>query len=118
MTGKALKYLSDILRAIEFIEDFTKSSLNYEEYLNDLKTQSAGERQPGIIGEAVNKFDLLNPGGSLENSKQTDTHLRYHGLINGLGHYCLLINVKKYQTQIATAHRQGLARPLQAGTAP
>lgn len=70
MTGKALKYLSDILRAIELIEDFTKSSLNYEEYLNDLKTQSAVERQLGIIGEAVNKFDLLNPGGSLEHARK------------------------------------------------
>lgn len=70
MTGKALKYLSDILRAIELIEDFTKSSLNYEEYLKDLKTQSAVERQLGIIGEAVNRFDLLNPGDSLEQARK------------------------------------------------
>jgi len=67
---KGLKYLSDIIHAIELIEDFTASISNYNEYVSDLKTQSAVERQLGIIGEAVNKFDTINPGFSLENSKK------------------------------------------------
>jgi len=36
----------------------------------DLKTQSAVERQLGIIGEAVDKFDKLMPEMTLENGKK------------------------------------------------
>jgi uncharacterized protein with HEPN domain len=70
MTEKGLKYLSDIIQAIELIEDFMKSITSYTEYVNDLKTQSAVERQLGIIGQAVNKFDLLHPEESLENARK------------------------------------------------
>jgi len=70
MTDKGLKYLSDVIQAIELIEDFTKSVSSYSDYVNDLKTQSAVERQLGIIGEAVNKFDLLHPEISLENARR------------------------------------------------
>ena len=34
---------------------------DYDSYLTDFKTQSAVERQPGIIGEAVNKLEKLSP---------------------------------------------------------
>ena len=70
MTDKGLKYLSDVIQAIELIEDFTKSVSSYSDYVNDLKTQSAVERQLGIIGEAVNKFDLLHPEINLENARR------------------------------------------------
>jgi uncharacterized protein with HEPN domain len=70
MTEKGRKYLSDIIQAIDLIEDFTKSISNYNEYLNDLKTQSAVERQLGIIGEAVNKFGILHPEISLEHARR------------------------------------------------
>lgn len=70
MTDKGLKYLSDIIQAIDLIEDFTKSVSSYNDYINDLKTQSAVERQLGIIGEAVNKFDILHPEISLENARR------------------------------------------------
>lgn len=70
MTEKGLKYLSDILRSIELVEEFTASIQSYNEYATDLKTQSAVERQLGIIGEAVNKFDSLHPELSLENSRK------------------------------------------------
>lgn len=70
MKEKALKYLSDILQAIELIEDFTQSVLSFDEYVKDLKTQSAVERQLGIIGEAVNKFDLLETEDSLMNARK------------------------------------------------
>ena len=55
MTERITKYLHDILFAIESIEDFVGSPKIFENYKNDLKTQSAVERQLGIIGEAVNK---------------------------------------------------------------
>lgn len=70
MTEKGLKYLYDILKAIELIEEFTSSVNSYNDYVSDLKTQSAVERQLGIIGEAVNKFDSIHPDLSLENSKK------------------------------------------------
>ena len=70
MTEKGLKYLADILRAIDLIEDFTASVTNYTDFANDLKTQSAVERQLSIIGEAVNKFDSIHPEISLENSRK------------------------------------------------
>ena len=70
MTEKGQKYLSDILQAIELIEDFTKSITSYNDYVSDLKTQSAVERQLGIIGEAVNKFEILHPEESLDNARK------------------------------------------------
>ncbi len=70
MTEKGQKYLSDIIQAIDLIEDFTKSVSGYKEYLKDLKTQSAVERQLGIIGEAVNKFDILHPEVTLESARK------------------------------------------------
>ena len=70
MTEKGQKYLSDIFQAIVLIEDFTKSISSYSDYVNDLKTQSAVERQLGIIGEAVNKFEILHPEESLDNARK------------------------------------------------
>ena len=70
MTEQGKKYLSDILRSIELIEQFTAAVNNYNDYSSDLKTQSAVERQLGIIGEAVNKFDKLFPEITLENARR------------------------------------------------
>ncbi len=70
MTEQGKKYLSDILRSIELIEQFTATVNNYNDYSSDLKTQSAVERQLGIIGEAVNKFDKLFPEITLENARK------------------------------------------------
>ena len=70
MTEPGKKYLSDILLAIELIEKFTSTIIDYESYVADLKTQSAVERQLTIIGEAVNKFDKLYPDSTLENAKR------------------------------------------------
>jgi uncharacterized protein with HEPN domain len=70
MTEKGLKYLSDISQAINWIEDFTKSITSYKDYSEDVKTQSAVERQLSIIGEAVNKFDILHPEMSLNNARK------------------------------------------------
>jgi len=70
MTEKGLKYLSDVVQAINLIDDFTKSVESFNDYIADIKTQSAVERQLGIIGEAVNKFDALHPEERLENARK------------------------------------------------
>lgn len=69
MRNQQKKYLSDILKAIELIESFSKSTPTFELYSEDLKTQSAVERQLGIIGEAVNKFSKISET-ELENSQR------------------------------------------------
>ena len=70
MTEQGKKYLSDILRAIELVEQFSVTTTTFSDYLIDLKTQSAIERQLSIIGEAVNKFDKLLPELTLENARK------------------------------------------------
>ena len=70
MTDRGIKYLSDILRAIELIDLFLSDINTFENYQSDLKTQSAVERQLGIIGEAVNHYNKYCPEEKLEHSKQ------------------------------------------------
>jgi uncharacterized protein with HEPN domain len=70
MTDQVKKYLTDILQAIDLIESFTSDISNYDEYISDLKTQSAVERQLGILGEAVNKFENIVPESSLINARK------------------------------------------------
>jgi uncharacterized protein with HEPN domain len=70
MTDKSLKYLSDVLMAIKLIEDFTKEIEDYNSYDQDLKTQSAVERQLAIIGEALNQLRKIEPAIEIENDKQ------------------------------------------------
>jgi uncharacterized protein with HEPN domain len=70
MTERGRKYLSDIQIAIELIESFIKDIDSFETYAEDLKTQSAVERQLGIVGEAVNKFKQECPDEILENTQQ------------------------------------------------
>lgn len=67
---KAKKYLSDISIAITLIEEFVVDINSFDEYVNDRKTQSAVERQLGIIGEAVNKYDTLINDNRIENARQ------------------------------------------------
>jgi uncharacterized protein with HEPN domain len=64
------KYLSDILLAIELIESFTSDTRDFNSYSTDLKTQSAVERQLGIIGEAVNKYESLLPNSPIFNARK------------------------------------------------
>jgi len=69
MTDRGKKYLSDILRSIELVNEFLSTIENYNEYISDLKTQSAVERQLGIIGEAVSRYDKLFSNATLEHAK-------------------------------------------------
>lgn len=57
--GKAKKYLSDVVTAIELIDEFLRPVPDFSSYQLDLKTKSAVDRQLGIIGEAINKFRKL-----------------------------------------------------------
>jgi uncharacterized protein with HEPN domain len=70
MTVQGKKYLSDILRAIDLIEKFTSDITDFDHYIKDIKTQSAVERQLGIIGEALNKFEKLFPESALTSARK------------------------------------------------
>lgn len=70
MMEKSKKYLSDILRAISLIEEFTQDCNDFKLYEKDLKTQSAVERQLAIIGEALNKLKKVEPLLKIENAIQ------------------------------------------------
>jgi len=73
MNGKGLKYLSDILLAIELIEGFIQGIDSYADYQKDQKTKSAVERQLGIIGEAVNQFRKVEAVFELSHTRQVVT---------------------------------------------
>lgn len=64
------KYLSDITSSIELIKSFTSDIKSFNDYVADFKTQSAVERQLGIIGEAINKYNKLFPAEKLQNSSK------------------------------------------------
>jgi uncharacterized protein with HEPN domain len=70
MTDQGRKYLTDIIHSIDLIESFTSDISDFNAYIADLKTQSAVERQLGIIGEAVNKFEKLFPASTLKNANK------------------------------------------------
>ena len=70
MMDKSRKYLSDILIAIDLIEKFTVEISDFNVYQEDLKTQSAVERQLAIIGEALNQLRKINPNLEIENDRQ------------------------------------------------
>jgi uncharacterized protein with HEPN domain len=67
---KSKKYLSDILMAIDLIEKFTVDTTDFNIHQNDLKTQSAVERQLAIIGEALNQLNKIEPDIVIKNAKQ------------------------------------------------
>jgi len=56
--------------AIDLIEKFTVNITNFNIYQNDLKTQSAVERQLAIIGEALNKLKKIEPDLEIENAER------------------------------------------------
>lgn len=70
MTEKSKKYLSDVIMAIDLINEFTIGVTNFNIYENDRKTQSAVERQLAIIGEALNRLKQNDPTIQIENDKQ------------------------------------------------
>ena len=63
MTEKGLKYLYDILHAINLIEEFIGPVSDYNQYISDLKTQSAVERQLGMHSGSLLKKHSCNTSG-------------------------------------------------------
>ena len=59
MDERVLKFLYDIDQCISKIEKYT-DGLSQEEYLLDIKTKDAVERNFEIIGEAVNNIRKLD----------------------------------------------------------
>jgi len=70
MTEKDKKYLSDILIAINLIEEFLEGINSFGKYSTDSKTKSAIERQLVIIGEAVNNFLRSSPSNTLKSAQK------------------------------------------------
>lgn len=70
MTEKGRKYVSDVLMAIDLIENFIADTPDFNLYQKDLKTQSAVERQLAIIGEALNKLKQIESNLSIKNDKK------------------------------------------------
>lgn len=69
MTRQANKFLFDIQAAINAVGSFMEG-MSFDQYVNDLKTKSAVERQLGIIGEAINKFAKENSDIELSYAKE------------------------------------------------
>ncbi len=67
---KEKKYLYDIINSISLIRVFLAEVTSLNDYSKDLKTKSAVERQLGIIGEAVNKYQKIELEQKLENGVQ------------------------------------------------
>lgn len=58
---RKIKFFNDIINSIDLIEKFLGPITLFEDYLVDLKTKSAIERQLTIIGEAVKKVKDIDP---------------------------------------------------------
>lgn len=97
MTEKELKYLSDILQAIELIEAFTASTSTFDNYVKDIKTQSAVERQLAIIGEAVSKLNTSNTKLSIKNvEKIISVRNRLVHAYDAIDNSIIWVIIKKY----------------------
>jgi uncharacterized protein with HEPN domain len=70
MNDLGRKYLYDITIAIEHIREFTANTDTFEQYVADLKTQSAVERQLAIIGEAIIQYRKLESMPTLSHANQ------------------------------------------------
>jgi uncharacterized protein with HEPN domain len=70
MTEEGKKFLFDVLRAIERIEMFSAETPSFVAFSQDLKTQSAVERQLVIIGEAMNALLRIHPEIQVPDARQ------------------------------------------------
>jgi uncharacterized protein with HEPN domain len=70
MDSEIAKWLHDILQAIDEIESFYVDKPKvFEEFVNDIKTKRAIERDLEIIGEAVNRILRKDSGFEILNAK-------------------------------------------------
>lgn len=81
MTDEVIKYLNDILKAIERIESFIGTPKEFKKYQHTVMLRQAVERNIEIIGEALNNALKLNPSLPISNARKiVDTRNRIiHG---------------------------------------
>ena len=60
MRPESLKYLFDIRKAADLLNQFTRGK-NFDDYAGDAMLRSAVERQFEIIGEAISQFSRIDP---------------------------------------------------------
>jgi uncharacterized protein with HEPN domain len=74
-------WLSDIMQAINEINDFLPDKKDFFEFQKDIKTKRAIERNIEIIGEAVNRILKADPNFPISNARKiVDTRNRIsHG---------------------------------------
>jgi uncharacterized protein with HEPN domain len=71
MDNEIKTWLYDILQSISEIDSYYESKDKiYKEYLSDIKTKRAIERNIEIIGEAVNRILKKDPQFKIENARQ------------------------------------------------
>ncbi|HEY5593197.1 MAG TPA: HepT-like ribonuclease domain-containing protein [Paludibacter sp.] len=71
MDNEIKTWLFDILQSIDEIDSYyTDKPIKFSEYLSDLKTKRAIERNIEIIGEAVNRILKKDKHFNLENAQK------------------------------------------------
>ncbi len=71
MNNEIKTWLYDILQSINEIDDYYKDKpKNFKEYISDIKTKRAIERNIEIIGEAVNRILKKNKNFELSNAEK------------------------------------------------
>lgn len=71
MDNEIKTWLFDIYQAIEEVESFfTEKPIRFQDYLTDIKTKRAVERDLEIIGEAVNRIFKKDNNFPLENANK------------------------------------------------
>jgi uncharacterized protein with HEPN domain len=82
MVDEIKTYLFDIIKAINEIESFFDNKpKRFDEFIADIKTKRAVERNLEIIGEAINRIIRIDSSISINNSRKIiDTRNRIaHG---------------------------------------
>ena len=91
------KYLFDIQSSTSLIESFLKDIDTFNDYQNDLKTQSAVERQLAIVGEVVNKLKQEDSSYTLTYTKQiVDFRNRLIHSYDNIDNSIVWVILKKY----------------------
>ena len=111
MTDRIAKYLSDIRLAINLIEQFLAGVENFSTYQSDPKTQSAVERQLGIIGEAVNKIRQEEPDFLAQTKQIVDFRNRLIHSYDNIDASIVWVIAKKYlpDLKIEIAEKQNIS---------
>ena len=70
MNDEVKKYLHDILKSIDSIDEFTGEKKTFNTYTKNKQLKRAVERELEIIGEAVNRALKISPELKIENKKK------------------------------------------------